>query len=205
MNGFHEVRLPLRLAFGSGAGIERRTDIVTLNSGFEQRISPWPLGRRHYVIGAGIKSLADAAALLEFFEARHGQLYGFRFKDFSDYKSCALDATITAFDQTLAIGNGITKSFFLTKAYGDVIRPIHKPIRQSVQLSLDDVQIQNGFGVNDVTGEISFTQAPQDGVVIKAGFEFDTPVRFDSDRLDLTLEGFSAGRVAAIGLSELRL
>ena len=37
---FSEQRLPQRLAFGSNGGVERRTDIVTLASGFEQRSNP---------------------------------------------------------------------------------------------------------------------------------------------------------------------
>lgn len=73
---FHEVRLPARLAFGSTGGVERRTDVVTLASGFERRSSPWAMGRRRYLIGANLRSLADMAELTAFFEARRGRLYG---------------------------------------------------------------------------------------------------------------------------------
>ena len=78
---FHEVRLPARLAFGSTGGVERRTEITTLGSGFERRSTPWAEGRRRYLIGAGLRSLDDMAALTAFFEARRGRLYGFRFRD----------------------------------------------------------------------------------------------------------------------------
>jgi uncharacterized protein (TIGR02217 family) len=50
---FHEVRLPARLAFGSTGGVERRTEVVTLASGYERRSTPWAHGRRRYLIGAG--------------------------------------------------------------------------------------------------------------------------------------------------------
>ena len=84
---FHEVRLPARLAFGSTGGVERRTEIVTLGSGFERRSTPWAVGRRRYLIGANLRSLAEMAALTDFFEARRGRLYGFRFRDFADWRS----------------------------------------------------------------------------------------------------------------------
>ena len=70
---FHDVRLPARLAFGSSGGVERRTEVVTLASGFERRSTPWAHGRRRYLVGAGIRSLDDVAALTAFFEARRGR------------------------------------------------------------------------------------------------------------------------------------
>ena len=91
---FHDVRLPARLAFGSTGGVERRTEIVTLGSGYERRSTPWAQGRRRYLIGANLRSLDDMAALTEFFEARRGRLYGFRFRDFADFKSCAPGAVV---------------------------------------------------------------------------------------------------------------
>ena len=75
---FHEVRLPARLTFGSTGGVERRTEITTLASGFERRSTPWALGRRRYLIGANLRLLDDMAELVAFFEARRGRLYGFR-------------------------------------------------------------------------------------------------------------------------------
>ena len=39
--GFHEVRFPASLSFGSLGGPERLTDIVTLANGFEERNTPW--------------------------------------------------------------------------------------------------------------------------------------------------------------------
>jgi len=103
---FHEVPLPARLAFGSTGGVERRTEVVTLASGFERRSTPWAHGRRRYLIGAGVRSLDDAATLVAFFEARRGRLHGFRFKDFADFKSCAPSAAISPIDQPLGGGTG---------------------------------------------------------------------------------------------------
>jgi uncharacterized protein (TIGR02217 family) len=205
MSQFDEILFPVRLAFGSGAGIERRIDITTLASGFERRISPWSQGRRRYLIGAGIKSLADAAALLAFFEAREGRLKGFRFKDFSDFKSCALSQTPNATDQVIGTGNGLNTQFQLKKTYGTVARIILKPVNATVKVAIGGVAQTSGFSVDHTTGLIGFTAAPPVGAVISAGFEFDTPVRFDSERIDITLEGFDAGRVAAVSLVEIRI
>ncbi len=101
---FHETRLPARLGFGTTGRVERRTEIVTLALGFERRSTPWAHGRPRYLIGAGIRSLDDAAALLAFFEARRGRLHGFRFKDFSDFKSCAPSRTAKNVVGALAMG-----------------------------------------------------------------------------------------------------
>ena len=203
MTSFHEVRFPARLAFGSGSGIERKTEIVSLASGYERRISPWALGRRRYLIGAGVRSLVDAAELLGFFEAREGRLYGFRFKDFADFKSCALNAAVSATDQVIGTGDGATTAFQLAKVYGSVTRDIAKPVSGSVKVAVDGVEV--GFVVDETTGIATLASAPAVGKVVTAGFEFDTPVRFDSERIDLTLEGVDAGRLTAVSLIEIRV
>ncbi|SDQ43874.1 TIGR02217 family protein [Brevundimonas sp. 374] len=132
MDAFHEVRLPARLAFGSTGGVERRTEITTLASGFERRCTPWALGRRRYLIGANLRSLDDMAELVAFFEARRGRLYGFRFKDFGDFKSCAPGGVVSAEDQRLGVGDGVRTAFDLVKRYGDVERSIVKPVEAAV-------------------------------------------------------------------------
>ncbi|WEK40227.1 MAG: DUF2460 domain-containing protein [Candidatus Brevundimonas colombiensis] len=204
MVAFHEVRLPARLAFGSTGGVERRTEITTLASGFERRSTPWALGRRRYLIGANLRSLDDMAALTAFFEARRGRLYGFRFKDFADFKSCAPGGTAAAQDQALGVGDGARTGFDLTKAYGDVARPIAKPVEGSVRVAVGGVET-SGFTLDAATGRVTLATAPGVGVPVTAGFLFDTPVRFDTDRIETTLESFEAGRMAAVPLIEVRV
>lgn len=192
---FHEVRLPARLAFGSTGGVERRTEVVTLGSGFERRSTPWAHGRRRYLIGAGLRSLDDMAALTAFFEARRGRLYGFRFRDFADFKSCAPGGAVSATDQAIGTGDGERAAFQLVKDYGGLKREIHKPVEGSVRVAVDGVE----------TGAFSVDAAPGEGAAVTAGFEFDTPVRFDADRIEVTLETFEAGRLAAVPLIEVRV
>lgn len=201
---FDEVSLPARLAFGSTGGVERRTEVTTLASGFERRSTPWAQGRRRYLIGAGLRSLEDMATLTAFFEARRGRLRGFRFRDFADWASGLPGAAIQATDQGLGEGDGTTTTFQLTKAYGDLSRPIRKPVDGSVVVALGGVATE-AFDVDLTTGQVTFAEAPEPGVVVTAGFRFDTPVRFDTDRIEMTLESFEAGRVAAVPLIEIRL
>ena len=201
---FHEVRLPARLAFGSTGGVERRTEVVTLASGHERRSTPWAHGRRRYLIGAGLRSLDDMAALTAFFEARRGRLYGFRFRDFADFKSCAPGAAVSAGDQVIGTGDGEATAFQLVKDYGGLGREIRKPVAGSVRVVVDGVEIA-GFAVDEASGVVTLDAAPGAGAVVTAGFEFDTPVRFDADRIEVTLETFEAGRMGAVPLVEVRV
>lgn len=207
---FHEVRLPARLAFGSTGGVERRTEIVTLGSGFERRSTPWAQGRRRYLIGANLRSLDDMAALTGFFEARRGRLYGFRFRDFADCKSCAPGAAVGPLDQALGEGDGARTAFQLVKRYGEgedaLERRIVKPVEGTVRVAVDGVELESeAFAVDVNTGLVTLDAAPGAGAVVTAGFEFDTPVRFDADRVEVTLESFDAGRMAAVPLIEVRV
>ena len=202
---FHEVSLPARLAFGSTGGVERRTEVVTLASGHERRSTPWAGGRRRYLIGAGLRSLDDMAALTEFFEARQGRLYGFRFRDFADFKSCAPGVEPGPGDQVIGTGDGVRTQFPLAKAYGGTTRRIAKPVEGSVRIEVDGTEALEGWSVDVTTGDVTFETAPDEGAEITAGFRFDTPVRFDADRLEITLVSFGSGRMVAMPLIEIRV
>ena len=207
---FHEVSLPARLAFGSTGGVERRTEIVTLGSGFERRSTPWAQGRRRYLIGANLRSLDDMAALTAFFEARRGRLYGFRFRDFADCKSCAPGAVVGPLDQGLGEGDGERTAFPLVKRYGEgddaLARRIAKPVEGTVRIAVDgDELAAASFAVDFATGVATLDAAPATTALVTAGFAFDTPVRFDADRIEVTLESFDAGRMAAVPLIEVRV
>lgn len=201
---FHEVRLPARLAFGSTGGVERRTEITTLASGHERRSTPWAQGRRRYLIGAGLRSLDDMGELTAFFEARRGRLFGFRFRDFADFKSGAPGAAVTPLDQAIGTGDGEARTFQLRKAYGDHGRLIAKPVEGSVRLAVAGAET-TAFTLDATTGRATLASAPPPGAAVTAGFAFDTPVRFDADRIEVTLESFGAGRMAAMPLIEVRV
>src|SRR5436190_24074049 len=108
---FHETRFPTAISRAAHGGPERRTDVVVLGSGAEERNARWVDSRRSYNAGYGVKSLNDLHAVIAFFEERRGRLHGFRWKDHADFKSCAPQAAITALDQQLGVGDGVTAGF----------------------------------------------------------------------------------------------
>lgn len=208
---FHEIRFPANLSFGSVGGPERRTEIVTLSNGFEERNTPWAHSRRHYDAGVGLRSLDDVEALLAFFEARQGQLHGFRWKDWADFKSCAASGQVDYEDQPIGTGDGVTRSFQLVKTYASggvsYLRPITKPVAGTVKVGLQgDHQAEAvHFSVDLTTGVITFVEAPPEGARVTAGFEFDVPVRFDTDRIQVSVASFQAGDVPQVPVVEVRL
>lgn len=205
---FHEVRFPAALSVGSSGGPERRTEIVALNSGFEERNSPWAHSRRRYDAGLGVRSLDDLAEVIAFFEARHGQLYGFRWKDWTDFKSCLPSGTPGALDQRLGSGDGTATVFELRKAYASggqsYSRPVGKPVVGTVRVAVGGAA-EDGFSLDAETGRVMLQAPPAEGVVVTAGFEFDVPVRFDADRITTSLAGFAAGEVPSIPVIEVRV
>jgi uncharacterized protein (TIGR02217 family) len=206
---FHEVRFPTAIAFGASGGPERRTEIVSLASGYEERNSRWANSRRRYNAGYGVRTLDDLHAVVAFFEERRGRLYGFRWKDRVDFQSCAPGAIVAATDQMLGEGDGDTTTFQLTKAYGSAHAPftraINKPVEATVAVALDGVALDDGWAVDLTTGVVTFDTAPDADVVVTAGFQFDVPVRFDTDTLEVNLTSFAAGDIPSIPLVEIRL
>lgn len=208
MTAFHDVLLPLPFALGASGGPERRVDIVALGSGAEARNTPWAHGRRRFDIGGAVRTLDELHELIAFFEARRGKLHAFRFRDPFDCKSCAPSLAPSASDQVIGEGDGERTTFSLIKAYGAgesvYLRPITKPVGGSVRLAVNGEElIAEDFAVDASTGLVTLLTAPPAAALITAGFQFDTPVRFDLDRLDLTLDGFGAGRAITVPLVEV--
>ncbi|SHF32398.1 TIGR02217 family protein [Ruegeria intermedia] len=205
---FHEVRFPDDISRGARGGPERRTQIVELASGDEERNASWANSRRRYDVAYGIRRADDLAAVVAFFEARNGRLYGFRFKDWADWKSCLPSQTPAATDQLIGTGDGTTTDFQLVKAYASGTqtwnRAITKPVAGSVTVAIDGVEQATGWSIDTTTGLVTFNAAPASGVSITAGFEFDVPVRFDTDTLDVTLDLERLGSITSIPLLEIR-
>jgi uncharacterized protein (TIGR02217 family) len=146
------------------------------------------------------------AELTAFFEARRGRLYGFRFRDFADFKSCAPGGSVSPVDQVLGVGDGVRRVFSLVKTYGDQARDIRKPVTGSVRVAVGGVERSAAaFAIDASIGRVTLNAAPASGAVVTAGFQFDTPVRFDADRVEVTLETFGAGRMTAMPLIEVRV
>ena len=196
---FHEVQFPSKIAYGASGGPMFNTSIATTNSGFEQRNINWNTARSSWDISTGIKSERDMSEVLAFFRARYGKAYGFRFKDFSDYK---------ALNQTLATANGTNNKFKLYKNYksgsGYYARRIHKPVKDTLRLYVNG-SISNSHTLDTTTGEITFNLPPRKGSIIKADFEFDVPVRFDIDQIIVRATGPNQFTCDAITLIEIKV
>ena len=205
---FHEVRFPDNISRGARGGPERRTQVIELASGDEERNASWADSRRRYDVAYGIRRADDLAAVVAFFEARNGRLHGFRYKDWADYKSVLPSLAITATDQQIGTGTGSLQTFQLAKRYTSGaqtwVRTIAKPVAGTVRVALGMAEQLSGWTVDTTTGLVTFTTAPANGVIIRAGFEFDVPVRFDSDTLDVTLDFERLGSITAIPLLEIR-
>jgi uncharacterized protein (TIGR02217 family) len=209
---FNEVRFPTDVALGARGGPERRTDVVTLRSGGEERNSIWADSRRKYQAGYGIKTFAQLEAVLAFFEAQRGRLYGFRWKDRFDFRSCNSPHTPGPLDQSIGTGDGVKATWQLGKLYAagssSYQRTIRKPIAGSVVVAVAGVSQPYGtaFTVEPSTGVVTFQpgHVPSSGAPITAGFEFDVPVRFDTDYLEIDLSHFEAGEIPNIPIVEIR-
>jgi len=206
---FHETQFPTAIAFHSTGGPERKTEIVALGSGFEERNAVWAHSRRRYDAGYGVKSLDDLHAVIAFFEARLGRLYAFRFKDFADFKSCAPGQSASPLDQALGTGDGLTTAFQLAKTYpsgpASWTRVIAKPVAGTVRVAANGVELTSGFTVDTTTGIVTFASPPSSGAALTAGFAFDVPVRFDTDSLSINLSSFAAGEIPSIPIVEIRI
>ena len=205
---FDDVRFPTAIARGATGGPERRTDVVTTASGREERNSRWAQSRRRYNVGFGVKTLADIHAVVSFFEERRGRLHAFSFRDAADWTSGAPGATPAATDQLLGTGDGTTATFQLVKRYGSGMRAyartITAPVPGSVVVAVNGVATMF-FTLDAATGRISFTtgHVPAAGASVTAGFQFDVPVRFDTDQISINLSHFEAGEIPDIPLIEV--
>ena len=211
--GFHEVQFPPDISYGSKGGPGFKTEILTTDSGSEQRVAKWSTPRRFYDVSFGLKSWQDMKRVISFYIARLGAAYGFRYKDWLDYTSSTTGPVFSPVftDQQIGVGDGVKTSFQLVKTYNDGFisrtRTITKPVNGTVTIGVGGVQQTSGWTVNSATGIVTFTSAPAYGMLISAGYEFDVPVRFDasSDQLiSANLDDFDNSSIQSIGLIEIK-
>ena len=212
MIAFHDVLFPLDIALKSAGGPQRRTDVVSLGSGREERNARWAHSRRRYDAGYGVKTFEALSQVVAFFEERRGRLYGFRWRDRLDHSSAAPDTVVSATDQVIGTGDGMMAIFALCKTYGSLyspyLRPVTKPVRGSVRVAVAGVEVEDGaFDVDPTTGVVTFRpgHVPATGAAVTAGFLFDVPVRFDTDYLEVDLSAFAAGVIPKIPLVEIKI
>jgi uncharacterized protein (TIGR02217 family) len=180
MPAFHEVQFPPAISYGASGGPGYLTTVVATASGHEYRNANWAAARGRWNVASGLRDRTHVAELIAFFRARRGRAHGFRFKDWTDYQGLA---------QVLGTGNGSLKTFQLVKNYvsGGVTesRTIAKPVAGTVKIYRNGVLVTSGVSIDTATGLMTFTTAPAAGVIVTADFEFDVPVRFDTDQMEI--------------------
>lgn len=207
LDGFHDVRFPLTLGFDAVGGPEFSTQVAELVSGHEQRNLLWAEGRLRYDAGLGVRSEADLTELLRFFRARRGQGFAFRFRDPMDWTSATSGEDVDADDQLLGSGDGASMHFQLVKRYGEPgaqeVRRITRPDPETVRVTVDGVEQLSGWALV-AGGAIQFEAPPPVGADVRAGYRFDVPVRFATDRLEISLSGVRSGEIPNVPLVEIR-
>lgn len=204
MQEFDDVLFPLQIGREAEVTAEFSTNVVTTLSGHERRNSSWGNARLSYDVGPGIRSEAELGQLLSFFRARRGPAVGFRLSDPFDDSSNGMSANPNMLDQKLGLGDGVRTAFALTKTYGldGQIRRITRPVAASVNVAINGM-IATGWSLA-AGGVINFSTAPPAGAIITAGYRFDVPVRFASDRIDVARATFGAGDMPSVSLIEIR-
>lgn len=196
---FDEIQFPADISYGSSGGPVYSVDIVTNAGGYEQRVSNWSEPLARYDVSHGVRSEAQLQELINFFHARNGMARGFRFKDWTDYQATG---------QSIGIGDDTTTDFQLIKSYSSgsetQVRTIKKPVTGTVKIYFDSVEKLSGFTIDTTTGIVTFDTAPTTGVSITADFEFDVPVRFATNQLQVTMQSFGAYAWNNIPLVEVR-
>lgn len=196
---FIDIQFPTKISYGSGGGPRYDTSIVVIKSGKEKRNINWDYPRIEFDVSYGVRDFDDLEDLIAFFHIVQGKGYTFRFKDHSDYKSCKTAAAPAFADQIIGTGDGNTTQFQLYKTYSynasatRQSRKITKPVTGTVLIGIDGTEQTSGWGVDSITGIVTFSSAPANGVSITAGYEFDIEARFDSDTLSTDIENYRMG------------
>lgn len=212
---FQEVQFPDDIAYGTIGGPGFNTNVIVTDSGAEERIARWSDARHRYNAAYGIRTHNQLNAVKVFYYARTGVANGFRFKDFHDFTTAlnGRDAhTVT--DITIGTGDASKTVFQLIKTYISLpttaTRVITKPVNGTTLIEVNGVLQTEGsdYTINNTTGIVTFDggSIPGAGLIIKAGFEFDVPVRFGEEidsLLAMNYVDFGSGSIIDIPLIEI--
>ena len=194
MSFLETPRFPDEISYNSSGGPVWSTSVKTVKSGKSFRNQNWLYPLHSYNVLSGVKTQTDYESLRNWFYAMAGRAHGFRYKDFSDYKSGAWDAVTTALDQNIGTGDGTTLAFQLIKSYAvgalSSSRKITKPVAGTWDVAVGGVTATGtDYSVATGTGIVTFDTGavPATGAAVTAGFEFDVAVEFGKDVFDVSI------------------
>lgn len=204
------VRLPSDIEAGAEIGPSFQTSIIELTSGREQRNQDWSRERLKATISYGMmKDRNDQdnpdgepdrtfMDLLSFYRARRGMLRGFLFRNWSDYR---------AEDVVIGTGDGTNRVFPLKMIYDDAggsyERRITRPVAETIQVYVEGALVTHTLATGGVI-TITSVDPPEINDEITATFEFDIPVRFNTDVMQVDMAWAKAGQINDIELIEIR-
>jgi uncharacterized protein (TIGR02217 family) len=194
---FHEILFPEDISYGSSGGPGFNTSVIELSSGHEQRNINWSEAKATYEASHGIKTRAQMEELIDFFWARRGKAFGFRYKDWADFQ---LDL------EPIAVADGAKLAFQTIKTYEPAGYPYARIIRK---LNPGTIVVRDNGAivaptVDNNTGLITFAAAPLVGHIITVSGEFHVPVRFDIDDMKVTQDQFEVMSWPSIPLVEIK-
>jgi uncharacterized protein (TIGR02217 family) len=196
-------RFPDQLAYGARGGPGYSTSIVGTFDGSETRNQNWAYPLARYDVGLVHRDRATTELLFSFFRTiAQGRTNTFRFRD-------PLPGEAEGVDEVLGVGDGTKTTFRLVKCYrsGGLVSPrrITKPVAGSVHVTVNNVPVPSGsVSVNTTQGLVTIP-APGAGTVVRASFQFDVPVRFETDTLRLQRVAPAVWSWESITLVEERL
>jgi uncharacterized protein (TIGR02217 family) len=207
---FHDVRLPIDVERGAQGGPRFKTTILILGGGLEKRNIDWARVKGDWDIGYGIQSKEAYKTVIEFFYVRQGMAHSFRFKDWSDFEITSGNMFTT---------DGVTATFQIFKRYSsggiDFDRELVKPVASGWVVTVnaigqtvvyDTAPGATEVAINSLTGIVTLgaTHAATSTQDVVLTGEFDVPVRFDTDKLDISIETFEAGAMPQITIVEVK-
>jgi uncharacterized protein (TIGR02217 family) len=180
------VTFPACPTYGFSVDPSILVKIVSREGGFEKLNRKWQHPRRRFDgVPVGDRPQADVEEILYFWLAVGGMSTYFRFKDWTDYKSCVLDDEPTMLDQPFSFESGSPGGYRLIKRYQigpyTYERPIYRPIGSTIRVANQsgNEQVESRWILQESTGLLqplgTFVGQPTSW-----GGEFDVQVRFNA-------------------------
>lgn len=191
------------------------TDIIVVDSGREQVNQRWMHPLHRYTIPEAVRTMSVFNAVRAHWLVMRGPAKLWPWRDPFDFASIdieqpAVAPVISALDQQIGVGDGVTTQFQITRTYtvgsSSYSRDIYLPIVSSVVVAVNGIIASSGWSVDRESGVITFDSPPPTTEIVTCGFYFDVSVRFEADdSFDAICQAFGIGGYADMTLIETRI